>query len=110
MITSPTPGTFVISLHFKGRDKPILEMDLKIDDLLEKQKDNNNILDLEYVQLNVPKTLQLLNKVRDRWVFIGVISFCGWVEMESLTVDLYVLFLLAVLQREEIVMSSATCD
>jgi Ras GTPase-activating-like protein IQGAP2/3 len=36
MVTSPTPGTFVIALHFKGRDKPILEMDLKIDDLLEK--------------------------------------------------------------------------
>lgn len=36
MITSPMPGTFVIALHFKGRDKPILEMDLKIDDLLEK--------------------------------------------------------------------------
>jgi hypothetical protein len=35
-ITSPTPGTFVIALHFKGRDKPILEMDLKTDDLLEK--------------------------------------------------------------------------
>jgi Ras GTPase-activating-like protein IQGAP2/3 len=35
-ITSPTPGTFIIALHFKGRDKPILEMDLKIDDLLEK--------------------------------------------------------------------------
>jgi Ras GTPase-activating-like protein IQGAP2/3 len=36
MITSPTPGTFVIALHFKGRDKPIVEMDFKIDDLLEK--------------------------------------------------------------------------
>lgn len=35
-ITSPTPGTFIIALHFKGREKPILEMDLKIDDLLEK--------------------------------------------------------------------------
>ena len=35
-ITSPAPGTFIIALHFKGRDKPILEMDLKIDDLLEK--------------------------------------------------------------------------
>lgn len=89
MVTSPTPGTFVIALHFKGRDKPILEMDLKIDDLLEKvslllrcnteipqlmsiihlhnatqQKDNNTVLDLEYVQLNVPKVLALLNKVR----------------------------------------------
>jgi hypothetical protein len=36
MISSPTPGTFVIALHFKGRDKPIVEMDFKIDDLLEK--------------------------------------------------------------------------
>lgn len=35
-ILSPAPGTFLIALHFKGRDKPILEMDLKIDDLLEK--------------------------------------------------------------------------
>ena len=35
-IISPAPGTFIIALHFKGRDKPILEMDLKIDDLLEK--------------------------------------------------------------------------
>jgi Ras GTPase-activating-like protein IQGAP2/3 len=35
-ITSPTPGTFIIALHYKGRDKAILEMDLKIDDLFEK--------------------------------------------------------------------------
>lgn len=62
-ITSPTPGTFMIALHFKGRDKPILEMDLKIDDLLEKQKDHQAMLDLEYVQLNVPKVLALFNKV-----------------------------------------------
>lgn len=62
-ITSPTPGTFIIALHFKGRDKPILEMDLKIDDLLEKQKDHQAMLDLEYVQLNVPKVLALFNKV-----------------------------------------------
>ncbi|KAG5221785.1 glyceraldehyde-3-phosphate dehydrogenase [Salix suchowensis] len=35
-ITSPSPGTFIIALHYKGREKAILEMDLKIDDLLEK--------------------------------------------------------------------------
>lgn len=80
-ITSPTPGTFIIALHYKGRERAILEMDLKIDDLLEKvrnfifscsstfsnrvmqQKDNKHLLDLEYVQLNVPKVLGLLNKV-----------------------------------------------
>ena len=34
-ITSPMPGTFVITLHYRGRDKAILEMDLKLDDLLD---------------------------------------------------------------------------
>ncbi|KAI8330166.1 Rho GTPase activation protein [Chlamydoabsidia padenii] len=60
--TSPLPGTFIIAMHFKGREKAILEMDLKLDDLLEKQQDNVDLLDLEYVGLNVSKTLQLLNK------------------------------------------------
>ncbi|KAJ9121927.1 hypothetical protein QFC24_004509 [Naganishia onofrii] len=35
-ITSPVPGTFVIAVLFKGREEPLLEMDLKIDDLLER--------------------------------------------------------------------------
>lgn len=35
-ISSPIPGTFIIALHYKGRDKPVLEIDLKLDDLLEK--------------------------------------------------------------------------
>ncbi|KAI9495054.1 Rho GTPase activation protein [Zychaea mexicana] len=61
-ISSPIPGTFIISLHYKGRDKPILEIDLKLDDLLEKQQDNVHLLDLEYIKLNVSKTLQLLTK------------------------------------------------
>jgi Ras GTPase-activating-like protein IQGAP2/3 len=60
--TSPLPGTFVISLHYKGRSRGLLELDLKLDDLLEMQKDNQDELDLEYVQFNVPKVLALLNK------------------------------------------------
>ncbi|KAI9809629.1 MAG: hypothetical protein M1825_000061 [Sarcosagium campestre] len=60
--TSPLPGTFVISLHYKGRNRGLLELDLKLDDLLEMQKDNQAELDLEYVQFNVPKVLALLNK------------------------------------------------
>lgn len=43
-ITSPIPGTFIIALHYKGRDKAILEMDLKLDDLLEKVT-NRSIMD-----------------------------------------------------------------
>lgn len=59
---SPLPGTFVISLHYKGRARGLLELDLKLDDLLEMQKDNLEDLDLEYVQFNVTKVLALLNK------------------------------------------------
>ncbi|KAE8348607.1 putative GTPase activating protein Sar1 [Aspergillus coremiiformis] len=62
MFKSPLPGTFVISLHYKGRARGLLELDLKLDDLLEMQKDNLEDLDLEYVQFNVSKVLMLLNK------------------------------------------------
>ncbi|KAI5283682.1 glyceraldehyde-3-phosphate dehydrogenase 1, partial [Ascosphaera aggregata] len=62
MFKSPLPGTFVISLHYKGRARGLLELDLKLDDLLEMQKDNQEDLDLEYVQFNVTRVLTLLNK------------------------------------------------
>ena len=81
------PGTFVISLHYKGwypliilvpllyadffagRNRGLLELDLKLDDLLEMQQNNQEDLDLEYVQFNVPKVLALLNKrfARKKW-------------------------------------------
>ncbi|KAG9899391.1 ras GTPase activator, partial [Aureobasidium melanogenum] len=61
-MTSPSPGTFIISLHYKGRNRGLLELDLKLDDLLEMQKDSQEDLDLEYVQFNVSKLLVHLNK------------------------------------------------
>lgn len=61
-IYSPIPGSFLISLHYKGRDKPIMEVEMQLDDLLEKQHDNVQLIDLEYVQLNVNKVLHMLNK------------------------------------------------
>lgn len=60
-ISSPIPGTFVISLHYKGRNRGLLELDLKLDDLLEMQQNNVHLLDLEYVHFSVPKTLKMLN-------------------------------------------------
>lgn len=60
-ISSPIPGTFVISLHYKGRDRGLLELDLKLDDLLEMQQNSVHLLDLEYVHFSVAKTLKLLN-------------------------------------------------
>lgn len=61
-IQSPATGAFIISLHYKGREKPILEIELKLDDLLEKQKEHVQFLDLNYVKISVSKVLQLLNK------------------------------------------------
>lgn len=49
-------------MYVPGRNRGLLELDLKLDDLLEMQKDNQEALDLEYVQFNVPKVLTLLNK------------------------------------------------
>ncbi|KAI9843086.1 MAG: glyceraldehyde-3-phosphate dehydrogenase 1 [Sclerophora amabilis] len=79
--TSPLPGTFVISLHYKGekpltsksttilsnvmragRSRSLLELDLKLDDLLEMHKNKQEDLDLDYVQFNVSKVLNLLTK------------------------------------------------
>jgi Ras GTPase-activating-like protein IQGAP2/3 len=45
-----------------GRNRGLLELDLKLDDLLEMQKDSQEDLDLEYVQFNVTKVLNLLNR------------------------------------------------
>ncbi|KAL0946107.1 hypothetical protein HGRIS_012372 [Hohenbuehelia grisea] len=61
-IFSPAPSTFIIALHYKGREQPIVELDLKLDDLLEQQQENKHMLDLEYVQFSVPKLLALFNK------------------------------------------------
>ncbi|KAI9313206.1 Rho GTPase activation protein [Dichotomocladium elegans] len=62
MISSPVPGTYIISLHHKGRSNAIMEIDLKLDDLLEKQQDQIQSLDLKYIKVDVSRTLQLLTK------------------------------------------------
>jgi Ras GTPase-activating-like protein IQGAP2/3 len=49
-------------MFYSGREQPILEMDLKLDDLLEKQQQGTLTLDLEYVKFDVQKTLTLLNQ------------------------------------------------
>jgi len=61
-MSSPSPGTFIISLWLRSRHGAIFELDLKLDDLLEMQKDGSFELDLDYVTLHVPRLLVLLNK------------------------------------------------
>lgn len=52
--SSPLPCSFLISMHDKGREEPVLEIDIKLDDLLEKLHERNHILDVDYVQFNIP--------------------------------------------------------
>ena len=53
---------YMIVLTVIGRNRGLLELDLKLDDLLEMQKDHQETLDLEYVRFNVSKVLELLTK------------------------------------------------
>ncbi|KAK9238227.1 Rho GTPase activation protein [Lipomyces kononenkoae] len=68
-ISSPTPGTFVVSLNYKGRIRGLLELNLKLDDLLEMIRNDIEVLDLEYVVVNVPGMLDFLQRQfsRRRW-------------------------------------------
>src|SRR3954452_22428666 len=61
-VRAPCVGTLGHANVHIGRARGLLELDLKLDDLLEMQKDNQEDLDLEYVQFNVSKVLALLNR------------------------------------------------
>ena len=55
------PSPF-FSLRNSGRDNSLLEMYVKLDDLLEQQQNGIQLLDWEYIQLSVNKTILLLNR------------------------------------------------
>ena len=61
-ISSPIPGTFIICFNHKEKSRTLLEIDLKLDDLLEMQQAQIQWLDLRFVQLDVPKLIALLNR------------------------------------------------
>ena len=44
------------------KSRTLLEIDLKLDDLLEMHQAQVQLLDLRFVQLDVPKLIALLNK------------------------------------------------
>ncbi|KAJ2077273.1 RasGAP protein, partial [Coemansia sp. S100] len=45
---SPSTASYVIRLFYKGREKPVVNMDLLLEDLLERKHNKIEILDLEY--------------------------------------------------------------
>ncbi|KAJ1871740.1 RasGAP protein, partial [Coemansia sp. RSA 486] len=60
--SSPSAASYVIRLFYKGREKPVVNMDLLLEDLLERKHNKVDILDLEYVHLSVIKLLEFLEK------------------------------------------------
>jgi Ras GTPase-activating-like protein IQGAP2/3 len=72
-ISSPMPGTFIICFNHKGmfsirvvlmaeKSRTLVEIDLKLDDLLEMQQGQVQWLDLRFVQLDVLRLIALLNR------------------------------------------------
>ncbi|KAJ2814111.1 RasGAP protein [Coemansia furcata] len=59
---SPSTASYVIRLFYKGREKPVVNMDLLLEDLLERKHNKIEILDLEYVHLSVAKLLEFLER------------------------------------------------
>jgi len=59
----PQRGLFVISLYYDGCEKAILESSVTRDDLLAMLGENRHILDLNYVQLNIPRMYGFLDKI-----------------------------------------------
>ncbi|KAJ2721610.1 RasGAP protein [Coemansia sp. Benny D115] len=60
--SSPSAASYVIKLFYKGREKPVVNMDLLLEDLLERKHNKIEILDLEYVHLSVIRLLEFLEK------------------------------------------------
>ncbi|KAJ2826725.1 RasGAP protein, partial [Coemansia erecta] len=60
--SSPSTASYVVKLFYKGREKPVVNMDLLLEDLLERKHNRIEILDLEYVHLSVVRLLELLEK------------------------------------------------
>lgn len=58
--TSPNPGSFEIEVLYKSRH--IADMKLELDDLLERQHNNQLDLELDFLRLNVNLLIYLLNK------------------------------------------------
>ncbi|KAK5682112.1 RasGAP protein [Elasticomyces elasticus] len=60
-IASASIGSYTIRLHYEGQYRGLLNLDIKLDDLLAMQREQQEHLDMGYVQLRVTELLQLLN-------------------------------------------------
>lgn len=65
-IVRPRPGTYTVTLNYKGHSGTIVEMDLNVDDLLEKAHRGEDMLEFEYVHLSVLRLLVILQRADSR--------------------------------------------
>ncbi|EEB07292.2 GTPase activating protein Gap1 [Schizosaccharomyces japonicus yFS275] len=66
VLSSPLPGSFVVTIFRRGQDQGLVKIDVKIDDLLEMQHNKKEFLDCEFVKFNVNKFLLLLRRQFNR--------------------------------------------
>ncbi|KAJ1910414.1 RasGAP protein [Mycoemilia scoparia] len=59
---SPSHGSFNFDMRLKDRPNPILHMNIRWDDLLSRSKENVQVLDLEYVYLDINRLISFLEK------------------------------------------------
>ncbi|XP_062522118.1 uncharacterized protein LOC134196913 [Corticium candelabrum] len=63
MILSDTPGTYQVSMHYKGRSKEVLSRTFHLEEVLEMQHLRDPVLQLEdFVVLDARRVLTLLNR------------------------------------------------
>lgn len=65
-VLQPRPGTYTITLNYKGHPGTIVEMDLSVDDLLEKAHEGEDVLDFEYVTLSVVRLQATLRRASSK--------------------------------------------
>ncbi|OMJ14896.1 GTPase-activating protein [Smittium culicis] len=62
LILCLSPSTYTLEIIYKGRDRPILFMNLILDDLLARKNDNLAVLDMEYVHMDISNLIDLLKR------------------------------------------------
>lgn len=66
-IASPVAGTYVLSMIYKGRQDPLVTMDMKFDDLLElSESGKTGVLDMGFMRVAIRPLIQLLKRDIDK--------------------------------------------
>lgn len=62
-VSSPSPGSFLISVNYTGRANAFMEIDIKLDDILESLHRHQETLDAEYIWFNANRLHVFLDQL-----------------------------------------------